>query len=168
METAPWNLSPPCASQPHRDDRPSLELRLGRMVPIVPHRWRCKASSISARTGWSQNSARSQDLSQLAAKLVGWEQSLGTRTGSRHVCPDQRPCAWLRPRQMLHSSSAQDSRAATVTATEEVVAVVTEVVVVVTMVVRASAGSTPYRRSRLGRDARSRHPMRRRSGSQGA
>ena len=117
-----------------------------------------------------------RDSCLLSSHLAGrgghfWQaaaQSLGTRTGSRHVCPDQRPCAWLRPRQMLHSSSAQDSRAATVTATEEVVAVVTEVVVVVTMVVKASAGSTPYRRSRLGRDARSRHPMRRRSDSQGA
>ena len=56
------------------------------------------------------------------------------------------------------------------TATEGVVVVVvvTEVVVVVKMAVMVSAGSTPYRRSRLGRDARSRHPMRRRSDSQGA
>ena len=56
------------------------------------------------------------------------------------------------------------------TATEGVVVVVvvTEVVAVVKMAVMVSAGSTPYRRSRLGRDARSRHPMRRRSDSQGA
>ena len=67
---------------------------------------------------------------------------------------------------MVHSGNARDTQAATATATATelvVVVMLMEVVVVVTVVVATSAGSIPYRRSRLGRDGQSCHPMRCRS-----
>lgn len=70
---------------------------------------------------------------------------------------------------MLHGGSAQDRRAATATAEGvAAVVVVTVVVVVVVTAVTPAAGSTPSLRSRLGLGSQSRHPMRRRSDSQGA